>query len=324
MARLSEMFNVNHFIVSQVNPHVAPFLSYGGSALFGQTVVKLAMTEAMHRMTVLAEMGIFRTSLTKVKCILSQKYSGDITILPEISYKDFGRILKNPSSNFMLRAALSGERATWPKMSQIRNHCAIELALDKAIHMLRTRVVFSPSQTDLRSALSGRPRGRRRRIRSSDGMSLRGSFAQNSRSRSEVDQKWFGIRKTSDTVLPVKMPVIHRVRTSPPSKSNSPTESEDSSESSDESYFEDAPRPRTKPPTRISMPTIWNSAGSTFNLFMTPSNPTSPDLRKSDGGHVDAVARSAGRMSIGGFDFGIGLGIGRAKSAEELRQAYIA
>ena len=26
MTRLSEMFNVNHFIVSQVNPHVVPFL----------------------------------------------------------------------------------------------------------------------------------------------------------------------------------------------------------------------------------------------------------------------------------------------------------
>ena len=27
MTRLSELFNVNHFIVSQVNPHVVPFLS---------------------------------------------------------------------------------------------------------------------------------------------------------------------------------------------------------------------------------------------------------------------------------------------------------
>ena len=26
MTRLSEMFNVNHFIVSQVNPHVVPFI----------------------------------------------------------------------------------------------------------------------------------------------------------------------------------------------------------------------------------------------------------------------------------------------------------
>ena len=27
MTRLAEMFNVNHFIVSQVNPHVVPFLA---------------------------------------------------------------------------------------------------------------------------------------------------------------------------------------------------------------------------------------------------------------------------------------------------------
>jgi TAG lipase/steryl ester hydrolase/phospholipase A2/LPA acyltransferase len=29
MAKLSEMFNVNHFIVSQVNPHVIPFSTIG-------------------------------------------------------------------------------------------------------------------------------------------------------------------------------------------------------------------------------------------------------------------------------------------------------
>ena len=30
MQRLSELFNVNNFIVSQVNPYVVPFLNEGG------------------------------------------------------------------------------------------------------------------------------------------------------------------------------------------------------------------------------------------------------------------------------------------------------
>lgn len=162
MTRLAEMFNVNHFIVSQVNPHVVPFLvkdeesiakdarsdSIGPGLVY--TLTNLAKDEALHRMQVLADLGIFPNLVTKCRSVLSQKYSGDITILPAINYKDFPRILKNPTSDFMVQACLCGERATWPKLSRIRNHCAVELELDAAVQTLRARVVFSPSQVDLR------------------------------------------------------------------------------------------------------------------------------------------------------------------------------
>ncbi|KIW01531.1 uncharacterized protein PV09_07009 [Verruconis gallopava] len=165
MTRLAEMFNVNHFIVSQVNPHVVPFLSRdllasptelaSPSAVNAgpgwlHTMADLARGEALHRMHVLAEFGVFPNYFTKAQSVLSQKYSGDITILPEISYAHFPKILQNPTAEFMLEAMLSGERATWPKLSRIQNHCAIELALDQAISLLRSRIVFSPSQVDLR------------------------------------------------------------------------------------------------------------------------------------------------------------------------------
>lgn len=166
MTRLAELFNVNHFIVSQVNPHVVPFLvkeedsktpevyhssakmTAGPNWLHG--ITHLAKGEALHRMHIMAELGIFPNTLTKAVSVLSQKYSGDITILPEISYADFPRMLSNPTPEFMLDAQLSGERATWPKLSRIKNHCAIELALDDAVQKLRARVVFSPSQVNLR------------------------------------------------------------------------------------------------------------------------------------------------------------------------------
>jgi len=198
ITRLSEMFNVNHFIVSQVNPHVAPFMTKSDvqppssrSKSWGATLVSLATAEVVHRMSVVSELGILRTPLTKVRSILSQKYTGDITILPEIPYRDFDRMLKNPTPEFMLRASLCGESATWPHMSRIRNHCAVELALDTAIYMLRTRVVFSPSQTNLRLMLPGdfHTRGRRRRAKSSDGTyrpfstTARSSFAESGQDR---------------------------------------------------------------------------------------------------------------------------------------------
>lgn len=60
-------------------------------------------------------------------------------------------MLRNPTTEFMLEACLSGERATWPKLGRIRNHCAIELALDLAIQKMRARVAFSPSRVHART-----------------------------------------------------------------------------------------------------------------------------------------------------------------------------
>lgn len=172
MTRLAEMFNVNHFIVSQVNPHVVPFLSKddhlspvldptkrmssreGGETDWVQTLTTLARDEALHRLHFMAELGIMPNVATKFRSILSQKYSGDINILPEISLHDLPNLLSNPSTDFMLRMSLAGERATWPKLSRVRDRCAIELALDSAVHRLRTRVVFSESQQDLRTMRS--------------------------------------------------------------------------------------------------------------------------------------------------------------------------
>jgi TAG lipase/steryl ester hydrolase/phospholipase A2/LPA acyltransferase len=166
MTRLSEMFNVNHFIVSQVNPHVAPFLSKEDYLPVDQAdrswlsrwedldwlyaLTSLAKEEALHRLQFMAELGILPNVATKFRSILSQRYSGDITILPDIDMHDLPRLLSNPTTEFMLRSCLIGERATWPKLSRIRDQCAIELALDRAVHQLRTRVVFSQSQRDLR------------------------------------------------------------------------------------------------------------------------------------------------------------------------------
>ncbi|KAJ5389612.1 Lipase 5 [Penicillium cataractarum] len=162
MTRLSEMFNVNHFIVSQVNPHVAPFLpkedgptnhpELGSSFIprWMNTMTHLAKDEVLHRMTVLSELGVFPTSMTKAASIMNQKYSGDINIYPELISSNFPRILENPTTEFMLQACLSGERATWPRLSRIRNACAIELALDRAVQQMRARVALSPGQLELR------------------------------------------------------------------------------------------------------------------------------------------------------------------------------
>lgn len=217
MTRLSEMFNVNHFIVSQVNPHVVPFLPKEDGPTnhpepsfiprWMNTMTHLAKDEVLHRMTVLSELGVFPTSMTKAASIMNQKYSGDINIYPELISSNFPRILENPTTEFMLQACLSGERATWPRLSRIRNACAIELALDRAVRQMRARVAFSPGQLELRmpgsfhhsteSIESGMGRGRirnRRRGSYSHELERRRSRAL---SRSIITQ---GLRKARSTL----------------------------------------------------------------------------------------------------------------------------
>ncbi|OJJ89255.1 putative Patatin family phospholipase [Aspergillus glaucus CBS 516.65] len=162
MTRLSETFNVNHFIVSQVNPHVVPFLpkdegpnDYTGpdsksSPGWLHTITNLAKEEVLHRMAVLSDLGVFPTSLTKIASIMNQKYFGDITIYPEIQYSDIRRALTNPTTEFMLQSCINGERAAWPKMGRVRNHVAIELALDSAVQKMRARVALSNNPLDMR------------------------------------------------------------------------------------------------------------------------------------------------------------------------------
>ncbi|KAF1841681.1 triacylglycerol lipase [Cucurbitaria berberidis CBS 394.84] len=173
MTRLAELFNVNHFIVSQVNPHVVPFLAkeeeiVAAEAHQGTTVpagpswlstaASLARGEVLHRLQGFADIGFLPNIVTKARSVLSQRYSGDINIFPKISYADFPRVLSNPTTEYMIGCMLTGQRATWPKLSRIQNHVAIELALDDTIQKLRARVVFfTPSQVDLRLNNLGRP-----------------------------------------------------------------------------------------------------------------------------------------------------------------------
>ncbi len=162
MTRLAEMFNVNHFIVSQVNPHVIPFLAKEEDIVAAEAQqdagtgpgwmslsASLCKGEVMHRLQQLADTGFLPNLVTKGRSILSQRYSGDINIFPKINYADFPRVLSNPTPEYMIGCMLTGQRATWPKLSRIQNHVAIELALDETIQKLKGRLVFTPPQQDL-------------------------------------------------------------------------------------------------------------------------------------------------------------------------------
>ncbi|KAL7754482.1 Lipase 5 [Sorochytrium milnesiophthora] len=151
MQKLSELFNVNHFIVCQVNPHVVPFLHKGLVKSWVRRTCENALSfsrsELNLRCNQLKELGLLPELLYRVQSIVSQKYVGDITIIPDIEVGDYLNILTNPSAETMLMATLKGEQATWPKISIAQNHLQIEMALDRMLYKCRMRSLLNPQKT---------------------------------------------------------------------------------------------------------------------------------------------------------------------------------
>lgn len=158
ISRLSEMFNVDHIIACQVNIHVVPFLKLSVSCVGGEIedefsarlrqqlgkLYNFCSNEIIHLLEMGSEIGIARNTLTKFRSVLSQQYSGDITILPDMKMLlRINKLLTNPTHEFLLNEISNGIRATWPKIPIIENHCGQEFALDKAISQLRGKIVMS-------------------------------------------------------------------------------------------------------------------------------------------------------------------------------------
>ena len=197
LGRLRAMLDVNHFIVSQVNPHITPFIRKGqtnaevhpSQRTWREAFAEMARTEVVYRLRQLSDIPVpVIKKLTHIgSSILEQTYTGDITILPETS---FGfAVLSNPTPQFMVDAMEKGEKATWPELDRIQQRTAIELAIDRSIRVARERVHFSDSQVDLRLSAMRRQstaekfqqRGRRRQSstgighRATESMVLTGS-----------------------------------------------------------------------------------------------------------------------------------------------------
>lgn len=59
------------------------------------------------------ELGLSPNSIMRLESVLSQIYIGDITIAPELSFKDVLNILSNPDFESATGFIERGERATW-------------------------------------------------------------------------------------------------------------------------------------------------------------------------------------------------------------------
>ncbi|GMM53177.1 triacylglycerol lipase [Starmerella bacillaris] len=157
LGRLTEMFNVNHFVACQVNPHIAPLIprpsispeqklpkrGWLNSKINAacRSASSFFMDELEYTLSILKVAGIGGSPVNLMLKIILQDYYGDVTMVPPIYLKDWQGLLNNPTQEQVDEMIERGARTTWPQLAIIRNHCAVELALDRAVVELRAQCI---------------------------------------------------------------------------------------------------------------------------------------------------------------------------------------
>jgi hypothetical protein len=139
--KVNRLHNINHYIVSQTNPHVVPFLSEEieetGLVPFIQDVVlKAPMVQIEHFLELVHQhfdVPALGSVIKKVHAVVSQTYSGDITIYPERRLANVGKMFANPDPDQFAQMIFEGRRATWPKIERIRNTTQISRTFDDCL-----------------------------------------------------------------------------------------------------------------------------------------------------------------------------------------------
>eukprot|EP01084_Bolivina_argentea_P120172 212994_1 len=164
MQQLTELFNINHFIVSQVNPHALLLgnLSFTPSvwshSMWSLLVGLLFFLKLQIRnwfrgviefvsLQTVAPVWTIRRKGVGLHQVLMQEYDGrncDVTILPwdgcETVLSTLPKLLRNFSNEELDRALQVAQSNTWPQIEKIRSHCAIEMELEKCVNILRQTV----------------------------------------------------------------------------------------------------------------------------------------------------------------------------------------
>lgn len=123
MQNLSEMFNINYFIVSQTNPWIVPFLNHSEHHRHSkrtffykayEKIKDLIAAELKHRVNQFAIMGILPSAITRYFNLITQQYSGHVTIWPLVTVQDYVHILDNPSTELLRNCIINGSRRVYP------------------------------------------------------------------------------------------------------------------------------------------------------------------------------------------------------------------
>jgi TAG lipase/lysophosphatidylethanolamine acyltransferase len=147
--RMSALFQVNHLIVSQARPYLAPFLRRDlhhpdpreeGRWKVTMPILRLVVSEAQHRLRQADRLGLLPLSIRRF--LLDENVPHDklsLTIVPELRARDFIQLLENPTKEAIDYWIRKGERSVWPAVAALNIRCGIEIALDQGYQKVRRR-----------------------------------------------------------------------------------------------------------------------------------------------------------------------------------------
>jgi len=145
--KVNRLHNINHYIVSQTNPHVVPFLNEeieetGLIPFIQDVILKAPMVQIEHFLELVHQHfdvpGI-GAMIKKAHAVASQTYSGDITIYPEKHLMNLGKMFTNFGPEEVGKMIMEGRRATWPKIERIRNTTQISRTFDDCLKQMSER-----------------------------------------------------------------------------------------------------------------------------------------------------------------------------------------
>lgn len=149
MLRLARLHNVNLFIVSQTNPHVVPFMRddiSGKRSLRGmaQQIAAAASRDVLRVTRNYVGSAAPGRIVDLLNDVLSQRYSGDISIFPKQPPRQLMRLFSNPTPDAIRGFIRDGERATWPKLERIRLQTRISRAFEDCLYWLKEHSLRRP------------------------------------------------------------------------------------------------------------------------------------------------------------------------------------
>lgn len=146
LKRIGELFNVNHFIISQARPYMIPFVQarrFGtGLSSFGADLLRIALDEVFHWLKQVNTMGYLPTPLVRLlmdETIPSASEWSKVSVAPDLSFHDLFRLFDIPTQASLDQWILRGERSVWPAVCELTVRCGIEFELDAAYESVRRR-----------------------------------------------------------------------------------------------------------------------------------------------------------------------------------------
>lgn len=147
--RMAHLFNVNHSIVIQVNPHLIPFalpevLDRSGHGVLLKAYDFFSNRFMRSSFEIIRLCSFFINSLQFTSKVMAQTYTGDITIIPDVNViQEYQRLLTNATKERWFECTKRMEQCIFRHLSRIQNQCCIEYLLDDCVHHIRMKMMLS-------------------------------------------------------------------------------------------------------------------------------------------------------------------------------------